>query len=209
MTTALDDVLDAISQCVENEKASDDLTARVADLVLAYVGPPSADGVNDGSEAKLKQLAVAVEQKFATTRFEFPYLRRLRATAFKFPPEKRFSGVKFSLMLVACDPETLRGAMAQAEKDNRKCSASYIRKFRKFRQHQNKASDDAFVRLRETERRLLQDARFYMKITTCASSAREWSVEDRNALASAGRDLIRAVHQFVSAIEPMPACEAA
>jgi hypothetical protein len=117
-------------------------------------------------------------------------------------------------MLVACDPATLHAAMEQAEQDNRKCSANFIRKFRKVKESQNEDDDNnstAFVRLREMQRRMIEDGRFYNRSAakSCAAIACECSNEDRHALASAGRDLIRAVNHVVSAIEPTPMRQAA
>jgi hypothetical protein len=205
MTTGLNDVLDAIENCLKNENATDDLTARVADLVFAYVGPPSSSGPNNGSEAKLKEIAVAVKEKFATDRFDFPYLRRLRSTAAKFPPEKRFAGVKFSLMVVACDFETLCDALARSYVEERQFSAEYIRKFRQARQtgHDDNDGDQA-VRMHELVRRLVGEARFYHKF-----EPGDWSVEDREMLAAHARALIVSVHHFICAVEPTPMRQAA
>lgn len=208
---ALDDVLAAVQECIDARGHADDLTAQVADRVLAFVGPPSSNGVNDGSDEKLKKLADDVKKKFGNDSFDLPYLRRLRSTAFKFPPPKRFAGVKFSLLIVACDPETLAGAMAQARDEGRKCSAAYIRKYRDFKQQEKGAGkSNDITRLREAQRRMIEDARFYVKITRpCASAASDWSVKDRDTLASAGRDLIRAVNQLIWAVEPTPMLQAA
>jgi hypothetical protein len=212
--TALDDVLAAIGRCIESENDSEERTASVADLLLELAGPPSKDGVNSGSDRILKEVAVEAKRRFAARarRFSFDYLRQLRRTAHRFPPGERSPGIPFSLLIVACDPQTLRDAMAQANEEGRKCSAAYIRKYREFKQQQKGDADESsdFTRLQETQRKLILDTRFYVEITkTCADLACEWTNEDRNALASAGRDLVKAVGQLIWAVEPTPMRQAA
>jgi hypothetical protein len=213
MTTALDHVLAVIDRCIEAENDIEDRTAVVADLLLEFAGPPAKDGVNSGSDAKLKQVAVHAKKRFASRarRFgSFDYLRQLRRTAFRFPPGERSPGVPFSLLIVARDPEILREAMDQAAKNNRQCSAGFIRKFREFKHKGAGDSSNALTRLRELQRRFVEDGRFYIKaVKPCAAAVGEWAAEDRYALATAGRDLIRAVNELVWAIEPTPMQQAA
>jgi hypothetical protein len=216
MMAALDDVLAAIGLCIQSEDDYEDRTAKVADLLLEFVGAPTTSGANTGSDAKIKAVADAAKERFngKAKRFSFDYLRDLRRTAHRFTPVERSTAVPFSLMIAARDPKTLRDAMARAKQDNRKCSAGFIRKFRKVQENQNENEDNnatAFVQLQELQRRMIEHGHFYNRSAakSCAAIACECSNEDRHALASAGRDLIRAVNHVVSAIEPSQMRQAA
>ncbi len=166
---SLKEVLDAIRDWLDaSDNVEGPLTARIADLLLAYVGPSSQNGVRNGAESKLRQVAEAVNKTFKGRAGSFSavkYLRDLRSTAEKFPPTKRVVGVPFSWMLVARDPETLRAAIKQADNDHIRCSAEYIRKFRAAVDDGADDQDDSdgLVWLRELERRLVEDPRYYQK----------------------------------------------
>jgi hypothetical protein len=165
----LQEVLDAIRDWLDaSDNVEGPLTARIADLLLAYVGPSSPNGVRNGAESKLRQVAEAVKETFKGRAGSFSavkYLRDLRSTAEKFPPTERSVGVPFSWMIVARDPETLRASIKQADKDHIRCSAEYIRKYRAGVDGEADDPDDTkdLVWLRELERRLVEDPRYYQK----------------------------------------------
>jgi hypothetical protein len=167
----LQKVLDAIRDWLDaSENVEGPLTARIADLLLAYVGPSSPNGVRNGAESKLRQVADAVKETFKGRAGSFSnvkYLRDLRSTAEKFPPTERSVGVPFSWMIVARDPETLRAATKQADRDRIRCSAEFIRKYRAGLDDglddPNPDDGEGLVWLRELERRLVEDPRYYLR----------------------------------------------
>jgi hypothetical protein len=213
----LPEVVDAIRDCLS---VSEERTARVADLLLAYAGPPSPSGIKNGSDEKLRRVADEVRKQLdgrARTFSSLGYLQQLRATAQKFPPSERSEGDPFSWMIVAGDPATLKGAKEQAEKDGRSCSAEYIRKYRASVKDQNTDDDqnseddqnededaaNALVRLREFEARLAGDTRFYTKFETRYAEVLEvWSDDERAALKSQVDDLARALSSLKRMFNP-------
>jgi hypothetical protein len=210
----LDEVLGAISGLLNAADEVEQRTARVADALLAYAGPPSPNGVRNGSDEKLRRVADEVRKQLYPRARKFSslgYLRDLRATAEKFPPAERSAGVPFSWMIVARDPDTLRGAIGQAEQDGRSCSAEYIRKYRAGINDHNGDNDpngdedaaNALVRLREFRARLVGDARFYTKFAAEYEELLEvWSDDACAALVSQVDDLGRALSSLKGALSP-------
>jgi len=207
-------VLDAIRDCL---KVSDELegqTARVAYALLEYAGPPSANGVNNDSDEKLRRVAAEVKRRFdgRGSKFTFDYLRQLRRTASKFPPGERSPGIPFSWMTVACDPKTLGDAIARAERDGRRCSASFIRNYRKHiedKKHiDDKTSDhdhaSALVLLQAVETQLVENHSYYSKFPQrCTTERKKWSYDQRQALARRADELITALVEFKRVVEPV------
>jgi hypothetical protein len=212
--TRLQDVLDAIGDFLMANDKKDAYTARVADALLDYAGPPSANGVNNGSDAKLNRVANEVKKRFpgrGEDRFDFDYLRQLRRTAFNFPPGERSPGIPFSWFICAGKPEILKGAMAQAEKDERKCSAGYIRRYRKhLKETSGKDRSDALVLRSRLEKHLVEDIQFYIRAADkCAKVMHLWSDAQRAELAAKREHLIRALRRLNVESEVVPLREAA
>jgi hypothetical protein len=207
----LQEVLDAISDCL---KSDDRITARVADALLAYAGPPSENGVNNHSERELRHVASEVKKKFEGKAGRFSsvdYLRQLRRTAFNFPAGERSPGVPFSWMIVACDPETLRNAIADAKRKCLRCSANRIRTYRKHiedKRHINDKTIDhdhasALVLLQQVETQLVENHRYFCKFPQrCTKECKKWSDDQRQALATAADNLITALVEFKAVIQP-------
>jgi hypothetical protein len=211
--TRLQEVLDAIRDCLKSVDEGEDRTARVAYALLEYAGPPSANGVNNDSDEKIRGVAAEVKRRFdgRGSKFTFDYLRQLRRTASKFPAGERSPGIPFSWMSVACDPKTLGDAIAEAKRKGKDCSANFIRTYRKHiedkKRIDDKASDhdhaSALVLLQEVETQLVENHRYFCKFPQrCTKECKKWSDDQRQVLATAADKLITALVDFKAVVQP-------
>lgn len=149
---------------------------ELGDALNRAVGPPSRDGRNNGSAAKLedcsRQLLMRGHEYTADA------LRKLRDTAAIFPPGSREPGVSFSSHRIAGTPEMLR-TIIQSAPEGQLITASYVSGVMTAR---------AIERQREIDRVFAEETKLRQRKTEEARRERERAEADaRNARSVAAR----------------------
>jgi hypothetical protein len=179
--------------------------ARHIELGLALcddIAPPGAVGDSDksgegeGEEEKFRKLAEALKKE--GIEFSGDYLREHRDVAWKFRAVKIFTGMKWSYLLEARDPETLEDARKWAgEHKIKRFKLEHVVAFKRWRAQQDKEKDrnerpELRGRNQELERAINQ---FYLvtpKIEKLIDKALNWIEPHVDKLSDAVRhELIR------------------
>ena len=104
-------VAKGVSEYITNEGQA---KWQFGEALLKDCGPPSDQGIKDGSREKLGRCAGLLKEKYGAV-FGNRFLSKLRQTAFMFPPNKRYVKISWAAHQRAGDPETLDEIVETAE----------------------------------------------------------------------------------------------
>jgi hypothetical protein len=108
---------------------------NLGDALVEECGPPGANGVNNGSEKKLRD--ASNELKRLNLPHTLIWLRKLRSCAAAFPtPDNRLPAISWTVHLEAGNPETLTAAKDQAQQKQESLTVKFVKRFNKQQDHE-------------------------------------------------------------------------
>lgn len=115
----------------------------LGDALIEECGPPGEPGVHTGSDDLLRKAQSALKR--AGFDYGFEHLREIRRVAAAFSAGDRSPAASWTVHAAAGDPDTLKGAQKQAEREGAMLTASFVKRFIAARRGNDKDAPDARV----------------------------------------------------------------
>jgi hypothetical protein len=151
---------------------------KLGDALIAECGAPGPDGVRTGTDAKLQKAKKALGQHGLP--YSFDHLRSLRGVAAAWPAGDRSPAVSWTCHRAAVDLETLKAAIASAQKKRVPLAVSFIRQFiadrdRESGEKERRQRPDLKGKSREEEERQQTKQKFATEVGDIKEKLKNWT----------------------------------
>lgn len=123
----------AYREYLSSTKEKDQKRWKLGDALLEECGPPSEQGIRDGSREKLQQAHEEIVENCPEAEYEelsVKYLARLREASYDFPLKARHAGLSWSAHEEAGDSDTLNALLKRDQKLTQRKVRNYMQKKR-------------------------------------------------------------------------------